>query len=425
MRFTTLRYIGILMCFIANMLLHHPTIAQTRISSPYSRFGVGELLFNQNFRNLGMGGIGIGYRSNNSVNSVNPASYSAVDSTSFVFEATGFSHFYHAQTATQSQMGNYTSLSTLSLSFPVTRWLAIGAGVKPFSAVGYKVNNQIFDATFGQINFTYEGSGGINQLFFGTSVVPFQGLSLGVNASYLFGDISRSASVSSDSTGFFLTNQIKGHRIRGWHLGFGAQYEFVFSENRYLTLGVIYGMETSVGSERTETIRRRLPGVTVYDTTLHVLADAGSMILPMYFGAGITGRINEHWMAGFDFQTQNWANFSINNQDENLNNTFQCAFGVRYRPSPRTFGGFFTRLEYKAGLRFAQNYLNINNQPQNEFGISFGVYMPIRRTNNGINLGFEFGQRGSTENNLIKENLFRINLGVNIYERWFIRTRFF
>jgi len=426
MRFKILRLLGISM-FVSLITFAGMNYAngQTRISSPFSRFGVGELMFNNNFRNLGMGGLGVGYRSNISVNSVNPASYTAVDSTSFIFEATGFSHFYHAQTATQSQVGNFTSLSALSFSFPITHWWATAAGVKPFSAMGYKVRNHIVDPTFGHIDFLYEGSGGINQVFWGNAFRPLPGFSVGVNASYMFGNLTRSASVSSDSIGFFLTNQVKAHKISGWHFGLGAQYEHIFSENRYITLGIIYGLETAISSEQSETIRRRLPGVTPFDTTLFRVADQGNFILPMYWGVGITGRINEQWKAGFEFQWQNWENYSLNNQNDNLVNTYRYAVGVRFRPTPRTFGGFFTRLEYSAGFRFAQNYLNINNQPQNEFGISFGAYMPIRRTKNGINLGVEFGQRGSTENNLIQENLFRINLGVNIHERWFIRTRFF
>ena len=426
MRFKILRLLGISMfVYVITFAGMNNANGQTRISSPFSRFGVGELMFNNNFRNLGMGGLGVGYRSNISVNSVNPASYTAVDSTSFIFEATGFSHFYQAQTATQSQVGNYTSLSALSLSFPITHWWATAAGVKPFSAMGYKIRNQIVDPTFGNIDFLYEGSGGINQVFWGNAFRPLPGFSVGVNASYLFGHLTRSASVSSDSIGFFLTNQVKAHKISGWHFGFGAQYDHKFSENRYITLGIIAGLETAISSEESETIRRRLPGVTPYDTTLFRVADQGNFILPMYWGVGITGRINEQWKAGFEFQWQNWENYSLNNQTDNLVNTYRYAAGVRFRPTLRTFGGFFSRLEYSAGFRFAQNYLNLNNQPQNEFGISFGVFMPIRRTNNGINLGVEFGQRGSTENNLIQENLFRINLGVNIHERWFIRTRFF
>jgi len=399
--------------------------AQTRITSPYSRFGVGELLFNQNYRNMGMGGIGIGYRSNQSVNYLNPASYTAIDSTSFVFEASFFSHYYQQQTLAQSQIGNYTSLANLSFSFPVTKWWGVGTGIKPFSAVGYKVLDSTINDQVGTINYLYEGSGGINQVFIGNAFKPFKGFSIGVNASYLFGSIDRQSSVSSDSIGFFLTQQIKSNQVSDWHFGFGTQYELNFSNNRKLIIGATFGPETKINTKQTETIRRSLPGLTQFDTISHDPGQAGNLLLPAYWGAGIFARINNQWAGGFDFQQQNWANYEIFDTPGNLNNTFQFAAGVQHNPSVQTFSGFLSRLEYRAGFRYGQTYLNLNNQAINEFGISFGVGMPIRRTYNGLNFGFEFGQRGTTDNNLIKENLYRINVSVNVYERWFVRRRFF
>jgi len=399
--------------------------AQTRITSPYSRFGVGELMFNQSFRNLGLGGIGVAYRSNISVNNLNPASYTATDSTSFIFEATLLSHFYQHQTLAKTQMGNFTSLGNLSFSFPITRWWGVGVGVKPFSAMGYKVSNSLNDPQFGVVNFLYEGSGGINQLFIGHAFRPFKGLSVGFNASYLFGSLDRSSSVSSDSIGFFLVNRISSQRVNDWHFGFGAQYEYRISPDRHFTFGVVFGPELSIQTVESETIRRMLPGFTRFDTTSFAERESGYMTIPAYFGAGVFARINEHWAGGFDFIWQNWEKFNVNEAPGNLINTYNFAAGLKFRPTAQAFGGFLTRLEYRAGFRYGQTYLNLNNHPIDEFGISFGLHMPIRRTNNGINLGFEFGQRGTTDYNLIRENIYRINVGVNIYERWFIRRRFF
>lgn len=407
------------------ILLVLPAGAQTRITSPYSRFGLGELMFNQNFRNISMGGVGIGHRSFLTVNNLNPASYTAIDSTSFVFEATAFSHYYQQSTADQRQLGNYTSLANLSFAFPVKRWWGVGIGLKPFSTMGYKILNTTIHPQEGGIKYLYEGSGGINQVFIGNAFMPFKGLSVGVNASFLFGSMERHSSVFSDSTGFFLANQIKANHVSDWHFGFGAQYELRFPNNRHITFGAIYGPATSINVWQTETIQRMLPGFTRFDTICHYEGTKGSMPIPMYWGAGVFTRINAQWAAGFDFQTQNWEKFELFDTPGNLNNTYQFAMGFQLNPSVQTFSNFLSRIEYRAGFRYGQTYLNLNNQAINEFGISFGIGLPIRRTFNGLNLGFEFGQRGTTQNNLIKENLYRINIGVNIYERWFLRRRFF
>lgn len=410
---------------VALLFLFLPAISQTRITSPYSRFGVGELMFNQNFRNMGMGGIGIGYRSNHSVNYLNPASYTAVDSVSFIFEATAFSHYYQQQTVSEKQMGNYTSLGNLSFGFPVKRWWGVGVGLKPFSAVGYKVLNTTENAEIGTVNYLYEGTGGINQVFVGNAFKPFKGFSVGFNASYLFGSMERHASVFSDSTGFFLANQIKSNQVSDWHFGFGAQYELNLSSNRSLTFGATFGPATAINIRQAETIQRMLPGFTRFDTISHYEGEKGSLYLPAYWGAGVFARMNSQWAAGFDFQQQYWENYKIFDVPGDLNNTYQLAFGIQHNPSIQTFSNFFSRLEYRAGFRYGQTYLNLNDKAINEFGISFGIGLPIRRTYNGLNLSFEFGQRGTTENDLIKENLYRINIGVNIHERWFMRRRFF
>lgn len=403
-----------------------PANAQTRITSPYSRFGLGELMFNKNFRNIGMGGIGIGHRSNLSVNNLNPASYTAIDSTSFVFEATAFSHYYQQQTVAQKQMGNYTSLANLSFAFPVTGWWGVGVGLKPFSAMGYKIRNTVEYDQAGTINYLYEGAGGINQVFIGNSFMPFKGLSIGVNASFLFGSLERHSTVYSDSTGFFLANQIKANHVADWHFGFGAQYELKLSNNRHITFGATYGPSTSISTRQTETIQRMLPGFTRFDTISHNEGTRGSLQIPSYWGAGVFARINNNLAVGFDYQTQNWEQFTIfDAPDNNLKNTSQFAVGLQFNPSVQTFSNFLSRMEYTAGFRYGQTYLNLNNQAIDEFGISFGIGLPIRRSLNGINLGFEFGQRGTTENSLIKENIYRINVGVNIHERWFMRRRFF
>ena len=402
-----------------------PATAQTRITSPYSRYGVGELMFNQNFRNMGMGGLGVGYRSNHSVNDVNPASYTSIDSTSFVFEALAFSHFYHQRTQAEKQMGNYTSLANLAFAFPVTRWWGVGAGLKPFSSVGYKVMNSSVNDEVGTINYLYEGSGGINQVFIGNSFRIFKGFSLGVNASYLFGSLDSHTTVNSDSTGFFQTNQIRANQVNDLYFGFGAQYQHILSENSNITIGAIFGPGTSINTREMETVQRLLPGFTTYDTISHTEGVKGSLYLPSYWGAGVFAQFNSRWAGGMDFKWQNWEQFEIFDTQDNLNNTYHIALGVQHNPSVQTYSGFLRRLEYRAGLRYGQTYLNLNEQAINEFGISFGISMPIRRTLNGMNVSFELGQRGSTENNLIKENLYRINVGVNIHERWFVRRRFY
>lgn len=398
--------------------------SQTRIVSPYSRFGLGEITFNQNFRNIGLGGIGLGYRSNHSVNFINPASYTAIDSASFVLEGTMFSHFYQQRTVNQNQSGNYASLTNLSFAFPVTRWWGVGAGLRPFSMVGYKVFASQEQEGFGIVNFLYEGEGGINQVFFGNAIRPFKNLNLGVNASYLFGNIDNNTSVGSGEEGFLLTRQLLSHKIQGWHFNFGAQLQLNLSQQTHLIFGGTFSPETNITAFETQTLlRQKLGFLNRFDTISHTESARGHTTLPQTWGAGVFARLNSSWAVGLDFQNQNWEEFAINNNQGGLNNAYQLAFGLQHNPRITAFSGFFSFIDYRAGFRFGQSYLNVNDQTFNEFGISFGVGIPVFRARSKLNIGFEYSQRGTTDHNLVKEDIFKINLTLNIIER-FLSLRF-
>lgn len=399
--------------------------AQNVINMPYSIYGIGEIRFNHYYRNLGMGGINQAYRTNMAINDVNPASYTAIDTTSFVFDATMITHFYGQKTNSISQFSDYVSLGNISMGFPITRWWAFGAGIKPYSLMGYSIRDKDTLDLAGGINYLYEGSGGLTQLFLGTAIEPVSGLSLGMNASYVFGKINREASVFSDSAGVYITNRLLTDQVNGWMIGFGAQYQYVLSDNRYVTLGATFGQKNDMDSRSSEILRRRMPGAFQFDTIAYKELGEEFINLPRYFGAGIFAKINQNWAAGFDFQTQNWASFKTNRNNNLFNNSYQMATGLRFSPTVETFSPFFHRMRYSAGFRYGQSYINYNNQALDEFGISFGVYVPVRRVNSGINLGFEYSSRGSLDRHYMQESFYRLNIGINIYERWFIRRRFY
>ena len=67
-------------------ILSGAAVAQNNTNSPYTRYGYGDLV-NQNFGNSkAMGGIAFGLRDGSQINPLNPASYTAIDSLTFLFE---------------------------------------------------------------------------------------------------------------------------------------------------------------------------------------------------------------------------------------------------------------------------------------------------------------------------------------------------
>jgi len=400
-------------------------LSQVDMNMPYSIYGIGEPRFNQYFQNMGMGGINQAYRSNVSINDVNPASYAALDSTSFVFEATLFSHFYEQETTDVSQQSDHISLGNLTIGFPVTRWFSFSAGLKPFSQVGYRVSDTQFSEVAGQVNYRYRGSGGISQFYFGGSLELTDGLSVGANVSYLWGNLDYEAMITSDSAGVYHINYTNSHNVNGWMYGFGAQYHHIFSDYRYLTLGATYGHQQEATVSTSDLFLRRMPGAIRYDTIARYNLDDDRLKLPSYYGFGVYGRLNRHWAAGIDYQWHNWEAFEFRGKQEDFNDSWQIATGLSFNPRGGAFDGLFRRLQYTAGFRYGQTYLKPDGEDLDEFGISFGTKIPIRGSLSALNVSFEYSQRGSTTGHLMQENFYRVNVGLNIYERWFIRRRFF
>jgi hypothetical protein len=401
--------------------------SQTRINSPYSMLGPGEIRGYEYYRNLGMGGIAQGFRSNLSVNYLNPASYTALDSLSFVFEGTVFSHIYQQKLSDQEQTTLYTNLGNLNFAFPVTRRWSVAAGLLPWSQLGYKISDFQDDEATGRVNYQYEGNGGINQIYLGNAIRLAEGLSAGINVSYLFGRTENKRIAYSDSVGFFRTSWSTADETSGFMLTYGLQWQIKINETSNLTLGATYTGLTKLDINQNSFVLRAL---TVVDTLQKSDDRKGQMDIPAHIAAGAFMRFNSQWAVGFDYQTQNWNDYKTFDQTYNLNNAYQMKLGAVFNPKVETYSSYFNRIEYRAGIRYGQSYLKWADaagvyQDFTELGISFGIALPIRRSLSGLNLGFEYSQRNSPSSDLINENYFRFNIGVNVYERWFVKRKFY
>lgn len=397
--------------------------AQNRINSPYSMFGPGEVRGNSLFQNMSMGGIAQGFRSNVIVNHVNPASYTASDSLSFIFDAVIFSHMYRQKLDGNQQMSNYSMLGNLNFAFPVTRFWSMAAGLLPFSQLGYNISE--FSATREDVKFTYQGSGGINQVYLGQGFKIFPTLSVGVNASYLFGRTEDKTIVASDSIGFYSSTWSVADEINGFMFTYGIQWHRELRNRNMISIGATYTHNTNLNISRNSFLISELPGVTFPDTLGHTVSEPGKMLVPARVAAGVFMDLNTEWSLGLDYETQFWSNFESKGISGDLNDSYMLRAGTIFNPEFATYANILNRLEYRAGIRYGKSFLNLNDQSFNEFGISFGIGIPLRRSLSGINVGFEYSTRRTEAPGFMQEDFFRVNIGLNVYERWFVRRKFF
>ena len=236
--------------------------AQTRITSPYSSFGLGDITINNYRPNSGMGGFSIAYRDPAVVNYTNPASYTAFDSLSFIFQTGVISDFAHLSNSLTSQKSNYTSFSYLLFGFPVTKYWKSSIGFLPYSNIGYKITNvdkltfihPEVDTLQSNVNYSFEGEGGMREFYWGNAFKLNKNLSLGVNASYLFGAIDRNQYITlTDANYYYFLKQQERTIPNDFYFNFGLQHTTKIKKGLNLISGISYSATSSIRAKKTDT----------------------------------------------------------------------------------------------------------------------------------------------------------------------------
>ena len=400
--------------------------SQDNTASPYSYYGLGEPKFKGTQDVRAMGGIGI-LSDSTQLNLSNPASYSRLLTTNFsIGGTTSFTNF---KTASESEKAQRTTLDYLAVGFPVGK-LGFSFGLMPYSAVGYKneniVQNNNDQTTRREIK---RGEGNINKVFLGTSYNINKKLSLGFELGYNFGD------VTSDFIEFITqptiplgTIEKNNSNIRGISFNTGLMYKTKITPKLDLHTSFTYSPETTLKSENSSflsTISVGTNDIEIVDQNGQQIDVADSEIkLPtkISFGAGV-GEKNK-WLIGSELvfaQSSVLSNRFGNVDNVTFENSTKIGVGGYYIPKYDSFSNYFSRIVYRAGFRYENTGLVINNESINDYGMTFGLGLPLGISK--IDIGFEFGKKGTINNSLIEENYFNLNIGLSLSDIWFKKRK--
>ncbi|MFH1120594.1 MAG: hypothetical protein V1775_12295 [Bacteroidota bacterium] len=423
------KIIARLLIVLAFLSLNGQLSAQNRISSPYSMFGIGDLLTNNGVYNMAMGGISYGIYSPYFVNTSNPATYAAFDSLSFIFDVGAHTRQSKLITQDLTQTANHTSLGNLLFGFPVSRSWKSSFGLMPYSMVGYKMLDSRIDDAAGKVNFLYEGSGGVNQAYIGNSIALNKHFSIGFNFSYLFGTIYKTKADEFPDSIFKLNYKvISTAKVHDIYLNYGILYHNQRKTGLHYSAGLVFSNSSKISVSENKLsylYYKSSTGIDIpTDTILNESTVKGNLRLPMNLGAGFTLGKNDKWLVGADIQWQQWEKYSYFGTPDLLKNSMRVSLGGSFTPSVSTVSSYFQRITYRGGGRYTKSYLELEGKGINEFGISLGIGLPLPRTRSTINLAAEFGSRGTISNNLIKESFVKFTLGLSIFERWFIIRKY-
>ncbi len=411
---------------------------QTTTNSPYSKYGLGVLRsesFNQNF---GFAGTGIGLRSSTDLDIINPASLSELGITTFELGFTN--NALWLSSASQSQFQNNSSISHIAFGFPIikNKW-GMALGALPYTSVGYNYSTTSNNSIAGDVSYYYQGNGGLNKVFLANAIkfnIDSTSLvSIGYNFSYIFGNINYDKKIIFGGIpySFNLWETLDNH-ISDFTSDFGLQYQKAFvnaSGDKYLfTIGATYALAANLHTKQTKNIRTFTGNIdfgTLKDTISYTPDVNEITEMPAKIGGGLSFEKDKKWIIAVDVKTTNWSAIQSPQSNMTYKNNYTISAGYQITPKYDAFNNYFKRMRYKFGARYSTAYYSINNTDINEYGITFGIGLPLKRTDTslpGLNFGVEAGNRGVSTNGLVKETFVNFNVGLTINDRWFIKRKY-
>jgi len=410
---------------VALMIIPNIAFTQNTTNSPYTYYGYGRLADKAFASQRAMGGIGYGLRNPSMINPMNPASYSGIDSMTFMFDAGAMAQFSWFQDEKGKERKLNGNLEYIALQFPLMKKLGVGVGLEPFSYVGYHFGTvQKLESGYSQQ--VYTGSGGLSKVYGALSYDLFNQLSVGVKVGYLFGDKFGGGTQYSSVQNANTNNWIDTLRASGLTYDFGLQYRHSVGKHKTLVVGLVYSPKLPIhGLIRTGTYDLTPEGVMFnnknYTTTDSVFE------LPQSYGFGFTYNKLYNYTFGADVLYQRWADAKFYDQTNMLNNRLKFNVGGEYIPNLMS-NKYYNRIRYRGGLNYTNSYIKVESSEfkgsgYKEYGASIGFGLPMVDRRSFINLAFEYSLVQPDIKTSLKEQYFKLTLSYTFNELWFFKQR--
>lgn len=409
-------------------------MAQTSTNSPYTRYGFGQLSDQSFASGKAMGGIGYGLRNGLQINATNPASYSAVDSLTFLFDAgMSLQNANFKENGTKTNAKN-SSLDYLAMQFRLAEGLGFTAGFLPYSTVGYKMSSSgaISEDPYGnEISglSSHNGTGGLQQVFIGLGYEVLKNLSVGANFYYVYGDIAHTISTTFNNTNAFTSLWSEEVSVKDLKIDFGAQYTQKFGKKHAVTLGAVYSLGKDMNSDAYRYLEK-YNGKTLLTQTIDTLNNVCGM--PHTLGVGLTYTYSNRLTVGLDYTLQKWADVKFPNTVEDKQFLVQeglftdrkkVSFGAEYIPNPVS-RSYLSRIRYRIGAHYADPYAKVDGKEgAREYGASFGFGFPLFQSKSILSVSGQYVKVSPKVKGMLEENYLKVNVGLTFNERWFMKWK--
>ena len=390
-----------------------PLSAQNLTSSPYSRDAYGDLNENVPTAYRGMGGVGIGMRNNKAINPAQPASYTSCDSLTFMMDVAASASWSRYQDASGMRNKANGSLEYVTIQIPLwKRWIALSAGLLPYSSVGYDI--KLGGATDGgeyTYKTTYQGTGNISEVYGGLSFNICNWVALGANFYYMWGNLERMRSLVFNETGLTPTIQDEILSISDVRLRYGAQFFHTWGKHTVVA-GATFESRMKLNSEYGIVETQTLDSIEIYKDGWE---------LPMVWGVGASYCWDNRVTVAFDFERRYMASALYNGLPGHYSGFQDCnrmALGVEYRHNPLG-RRYVDQMRWRLGASMKDEYLTTVGAKSITASIGFGFPLPTIGTI--VNTTVEYNHRGSQAG--LEEHALRFTVGVSIAENWFFKRK--
>ncbi len=418
-----IRKIGFIVICLAACSLH----AQNGTVSPYSYFGIGDLRSGSTIENQMMGGLSL-YTDSIHLTLKNPAGYGKLRLTTYT---AGLSHReISLNSFTDQEKTSVTNMEYLAIGFPLGPKIGAGLGLRPFSSVGYDVLQNTLDPSGNDVTNLYSGSGGINQVFLSVGFELAKDLNLGATMNFNFGTLESEKIQRIDGLQFG-TRETQGSKINGWDFVYGLTYSPTIKDKYTLYTSAVVNTQINLISENSQTFGSfsQANGSTIEEINVNLqeqgLANT-ELKIPTIATFGLGFGEEKKWFMGAEYSFQQLSTFEnrfLQIQNQEYKDASSYALGAHFIPDYTSFGSFFKRVTYRAGIRYDMTGIVVNDKEIDNFGITFGLGLPLGGSFSNLNLGFEWGKRGTTAADLIEEKYFRVNIGLSFNDRWFQKRK--
>ena len=412
-----------LVIILISMLVCTSVSAQNSTASPYSMFGVGQLVQREDASAAGLGHSGIALAPNEWINISNPAAINNLDSITFYLNFQ-MKAFYAREESEMEHASTYrANIDGISMAFRAKPWWGIAFGYTPYSTVGYNIEEpRTVYGDGSEYTVKYEGSGGLSRAYWNNAFSFLKRhISVGASAGVLWGTFTNkeSAYFSGSLNGENIYNTRK-YTCNNLFFEYGMQFHFNIGQNNF-RFGATFSDKKKMKSSYRQVVSNDISSQLFLEEKI---ATANEFAVPRSYGAGLAYTRNKFVLTG-DFKFNKWSKIENAKYKESITyqDNWSIGGGLQYSAGKRD-DPFYKRMRYRLGYYYATENMIIHQTKFDEYGVTAGITIPLGRWNNSIVIAYEHVSRGTLDNGFVKETYKNFKISFNIRETWFVKSKF-